>query len=99
MDTGTRGDTLPLVNLEPLTSALGVLAVVAYVLVLYWAIVAYLEALALEDRRAAERWLVVVGGLLVLSILAVVYGSEAVRVALVGIAGYLIARGPFARRT
>jgi hypothetical protein len=87
------------VNLEPLTTAACVVAVVAYALVLYWAIVAYLEGLRAGDRTAAERWLVVVGGLLVLSILALLFGSDAVRLWLVAIAGYLVVRGPFARRT
>ena len=81
-----------------MTSALAVVAVVAYALVLYWAVLAYLEALAADDRTASERWLVVVGGLLVLSILAAVYGSEPMRVGLALIAGYLVIRGPFARR-
>ena len=85
-------------NLEPLITGLAIVAVVAYALVLYWALLAYLEALGAEDRTAAERWLVVVGGLIVLTILALWYGSPAVRVALVTIAGYLIIRGPFARR-
>lgn len=84
-------------NTEPLTSAAAVVAVVAYGLVLYWALLAYLEALAADDRRASERWLVVVGGLLVLSILALVYGSGPLRLGLAAIAGYLVVRGPFAR--
>lgn len=85
-------------DVQPLTLALAVVAVVAYSLVLYWTVVAYLSALDAGDRTAAERWLVVVGGLLVLSLLSVVYGSDAVRVGLAAIAAYLIIRGPFARR-
>ena len=97
MDTRLRR-TLPLVNLEPLAVAAAIVAALAFGLVLYWASVAFLAALEAEERELAERWLIVVGGLLVLAILSAVYGSDAIRLGLAAIAGYLVIRGPWARR-
>jgi hypothetical protein len=84
---------------EPFAVAITVLSVACYAVVLYWSLVAYLAAIRSgTDRAMAERWLIVVGGLLLLAIVAAVFGSDLARALLVGLAGYLIVRGPFARR-
>ena len=85
---------------EPFAVAITVCAVACYVVVLYWALVAYLESIrAGSDRAMAERWLIVVAGLLLLGIVAAVFGNDLARALVVGLAGYLIVRGPFARRS
>jgi hypothetical protein len=88
------------VDPEALIVAAGVLSIVGYAVAMWWAIVAYLWAIhAGADRQLAERWLVLVGALLVASIAAVLTGSDVVRLVLVVASGYLIVRGPIARRS
>lgn len=87
-------------NLEPLITALSVVAIAAYLVVLWWAIVAYLEDVrAGRDRNHSRADLVTSGALVLLAFVAFVYGGDPARIALQLLAAYRLVEGPAVRRS